>query len=95
MNKEDLIFTLDLINQKIINSKNLELEDLKKLILICYNELVDSNDSLIKSILITTLYHFIQLENEFQETENFSYSDTEILIRFVNKKNFNLINKGE
>ena len=90
MNKEKLLFTLDIINKKILDTHNIELDDLKKLLLISYYELTNENEDIVtKSFLITTLYHFIKLEDEYQESlkEQTSFNSDEIIKRFINKRN--------
>ena len=95
--KNNLIFTLDNIDRKITNEKNLEIMDLKKLLLVAYNELInDNSDKLIRSFLITTLFHFTKLEEDFQE--NFiihNFDENLLLNRFINNRNIAILTKKE
>lgn len=68
---DNIIFYLDDLKSKINNTKNLSVDDLKKLLLISYNELIKENqDILLKSYLIITLHDFIELENEYLQNKN-------------------------
>lgn len=82
---EQIIIFLEELNRDIVLNNNISLDDLKKLLLITYNELIsDNDDPLIKSFLIVTLKHFVDLENKFlssnevqsiEKENNFSNED--------------------
>lgn len=94
---EQIIEFLDQINYDIILKENVSLEDLKKLLLIIYNELInDKMNPVVKSFLIVTLKHFIELENKFlssldQEQDNMSNED--FIQYFLSKENKEIFNK--
>lgn len=94
---EQIIEFLDQINYNIVLKENVSLEDLKKLLLIIYNELInDMINPVVKSFLIVTLKHFIELENKFlssldQEQDNMSNED--FIQYFLSKENKEIFKK--
>ena len=61
---ELIVDFLESIDKKIVNGKNISTKDLKKFLLIIYHELIkEKNDPIIKSLIIITLKHLIDSEN--------------------------------
>lgn len=74
---EQIILTLQSINNDIISKQNITLEDLKILLLIIYNEYIlhSTDNQLINSYITIILNNFINLENKYaQQTIITSFS---------------------
>lgn len=66
MNNDVINNILDSLLFKIIKTQQLELSDLKQLLLICYYQLIDDNPSkLTNSFLITILKQIIDIEDYY------------------------------
>lgn len=99
---EQIIVFLEELDRNIVLNENISLEDLKKLLLIIYNELISNNDDpLVKSFLIVTLKHFIDLENKFlssdavwqtEEEEN-KFSNEDFIKHFASYGAKNLVKR--
>ena len=96
MNMTNLVQYLNEINHNIVEQKNISIDDLKKLLLVSYNELLNSsNNMLTKSLLITTLYNFINLENEYQKYSSKGTEPQDVISKFTFPKFLMLINQKE
>lgn len=72
MNENNIINNiLDSLLFKIIKTQEIELSDLKNLLLICYNQLIaDNPDKLTNSFLITVLKQVIDIEDYYITINN-------------------------
>ena len=96
MDITNLVQYLNEINYNIIEQKNISIDDLKKLLLVSYNELLNSsNNIIIKSLLITTLYNFINLENEYQKYSSKKAESQDIISKFTFPKFLMLLKQKE
>lgn len=84
----ELINTLEIIDNNIQNNKNIALEDLKNLLLIIYNECLinESTNPLVKSYITICLHHFIELENFYANLTTEQEYNERIFKDIINKK---------
>lgn len=83
--QNEIIQILENIDATILQTQNITVEQLKLIILIIYNECLSKEqaDPVVKSFLTVLCKHFIDLENDYQETEKFKTDDMDLISKSV------------